>query len=47
MNFNLPTTAGDWLVIVGAIVVTHFLFIVGAHAGWWSTDDKGHIQLGH
>ena len=45
MNFNLPSTAGDWFVIVAAIIVTHFLFVAGAHFGWWNTDSQGHIIM--
>lgn len=45
MNWNIPSTVGDWMVIVGAILVTHGLFVLGAHAGWWGTDDRGHIHL--
>jgi hypothetical protein len=46
MNFNLPTTLGDWVIILGGIVIAHFLFVAGAHAGLWGTDPNGHIQLG-
>jgi len=45
MNFSLPTTLGDWTVIVAAIVVTHLMYMIGAtvvlcHA------DGAHLQLG-
>lgn len=45
MNFNLPTTLGDWAVIAAAVIVTHIMFIVGGHIGLWHTAN-GHIQLG-
>jgi hypothetical protein len=45
MNFSLPTTLGDWTLIIAAIVVTHVMFVVGGHLGMWHTAD-GHIQLG-
>lgn len=46
MNFNLPTTLGDWFVILAAVLITHFFFVWGLHAGWWHSDAGGHVQFG-
>jgi hypothetical protein len=45
MNFSLPTTLGDWTVIVAAIVVTHLMYRIGATVGLWHSDGA-HLQLG-
>jgi len=45
MNFSLPTTLGDWTVIVAAIVVTHLMFKIGSTVGLWHSDGA-HLQLG-
>jgi hypothetical protein len=45
MNFSLPTTLGDWTVIIAAIVVTHIMFSIGAAVGLWHSDGA-HLQLG-
>lgn len=45
MNFSLPTTVGDWTLIVLAIGFTHMMFVIGGHLGMWHSAD-GHIHLG-